>query len=237
MLIPGVGSGTEIPTAPVAMVSSGVVAVELAWVPPTCRFTATGSKLPPMRRIPTFPPTDVMWSVAPSCFQLDTPAAAQWWGEPVWNSPKGGTGVTISGDTGTTFGAVPYRLAPPLRRGRRVELETGGSDGPHHVRWRKRGYAPHRWQLAAGRREPAGRRHPRKLDGYHPGADHGDRCGWDLRPAAHAGDQHRAVLLARNPLPEYQPPHPDRRAQHPVRVCIRGQSELRPRRAAPRLRQ
>src|SRR3989454_11214872 len=27
-----------------------------------------------------------------------TPAAAQWLGEPVWNSPKGGTGVTISGD-------------------------------------------------------------------------------------------------------------------------------------------
>src|SRR2546421_3020949 len=26
------------------------------------------------------------------------PAAAQWLGEPVWNSPKGGTGVTISGD-------------------------------------------------------------------------------------------------------------------------------------------
>ena len=29
-----------------------------------------------------------------------TPAAAQWLGEPVWNSPKGGTGVTISGDYG-----------------------------------------------------------------------------------------------------------------------------------------
>jgi len=29
-----------------------------------------------------------------------TPAAAQWQGEPVWNSPKGGTGVTISGDYG-----------------------------------------------------------------------------------------------------------------------------------------
>jgi len=29
---------------------------------------------------------------------LATPAAAQWQGEPVWNSPKGGTGVTISGD-------------------------------------------------------------------------------------------------------------------------------------------
>jgi len=29
---------------------------------------------------------------------LTTPAAAQWVGEPVWNSPKGGTGITISGD-------------------------------------------------------------------------------------------------------------------------------------------
>lgn len=42
------------------------------------------------------------------------PAAAQWAGMPVWNSPKGGTGVTISGDLalpnsdygkGTAFGA------------------------------------------------------------------------------------------------------------------------------------
>jgi opacity protein-like surface antigen len=42
------------------------------------------------------------------------PAAAQWLGMPVWNSPKGGTGVTISGDLGmpnadygkgTAFGA------------------------------------------------------------------------------------------------------------------------------------
>jgi len=31
---------------------------------------------------------------------LVTPAAAQWLGMPVWNSPKGGTGVTISGDFG-----------------------------------------------------------------------------------------------------------------------------------------
>ncbi len=29
---------------------------------------------------------------------LVTPAGAQWLGEPVWNSPSGGTGVTISGD-------------------------------------------------------------------------------------------------------------------------------------------
>ena len=41
------------------------------------------------------------------------PAAAQWLGMPVWNSPKGGTGVTINGDLGmpngngkgTAFGA------------------------------------------------------------------------------------------------------------------------------------
>ena len=42
------------------------------------------------------------------------PAAAQWFGEPVWNSPKGGTGVTINADLGmpnnnggkgTAFGA------------------------------------------------------------------------------------------------------------------------------------
>jgi opacity protein-like surface antigen len=42
------------------------------------------------------------------------PAAAQWLGMPVWNSPKGGTGVTINGDIGmpnsewgkgTAFGA------------------------------------------------------------------------------------------------------------------------------------
>ena len=42
-----------------------------------------------------------------------TPVAAQWFGMPVWNSPKGGTGVTINGDLGmpnsngkgTAFGA------------------------------------------------------------------------------------------------------------------------------------
>ncbi|HEV8265803.1 MAG TPA: hypothetical protein VGQ06_12720 [Gemmatimonadales bacterium] len=43
-----------------------------------------------------------------------TPAAAQWAGMPVWNNPKGGTGVTVSGDLavpnadygkGTAFGA------------------------------------------------------------------------------------------------------------------------------------
>src|SRR6266704_2011200 len=42
------------------------------------------------------------------------PVAAQWAGMPVWNSPKGGTGVTVNGDVGipnnnggkgTAFGA------------------------------------------------------------------------------------------------------------------------------------
>lgn len=45
---------------------------------------------------------------------LTAPLAAQWAGMPVWNNPKGGTGVTISGDVGipnedagkgTAFGA------------------------------------------------------------------------------------------------------------------------------------
>ncbi len=45
---------------------------------------------------------------------LTVPAAAQWFGMPVWNNPKGGTGITISGDfakpdsnygKGTAFGA------------------------------------------------------------------------------------------------------------------------------------
>ena len=33
-------------------------------------------------------------------FGLSGPASAQWLGMPVWNSPKGGTGITISGDYG-----------------------------------------------------------------------------------------------------------------------------------------
>ena len=34
------------------------------------------------------------------------PAAAQWAGMPVWNSPKGGTGVTINGDLGMPSGTA-----------------------------------------------------------------------------------------------------------------------------------
>src|SRR2546427_5438371 len=35
-----------------------------------------------------------------SAVLVAAPAAAQWTGMPVWNDPKGGTGLTISGDYG-----------------------------------------------------------------------------------------------------------------------------------------
>src|SRR2546425_6565949 len=38
---------------------------------------------------------------------MAAPAAAQWLGMPVWNSPQGGTGITINGDWGrpdSTYG-------------------------------------------------------------------------------------------------------------------------------------
>src|SRR2546427_58719 len=38
-----------------------------------------------------------VWMLGLAAFAV-TPAAAQWAGEPVWNNPKGGTGLTISGD-------------------------------------------------------------------------------------------------------------------------------------------
>jgi hypothetical protein len=39
------------------------------------------------------------WSVGLAAF-VAAPAAAQWLGEPIWNSPRGGTGITIYGDYG-----------------------------------------------------------------------------------------------------------------------------------------
>src|SRR3989442_4069030 len=38
--------------------------------------------------------------VAVSAVLVVAPAAAQWTGMPVWNDPKGGTGITISGEYG-----------------------------------------------------------------------------------------------------------------------------------------
>jgi len=42
----------------------------------------------------------VMLAIAVAAWTA-APAAAQWAGMPVWNNPKGGTGVTISGDFGS----------------------------------------------------------------------------------------------------------------------------------------
>jgi len=41
----------------------------------------------------------VAWTVGVAAF-VAGPAAAQWLGEPAWNVPKGGTGITIYGDYG-----------------------------------------------------------------------------------------------------------------------------------------
>src|SRR5712691_9630407 len=57
----------------------------------------TSSDLPNLHEPPERALMRAALTVALSAF-LATPAAAQWLGEPVWNSPKGGTGVTISGD-------------------------------------------------------------------------------------------------------------------------------------------
>src|SRR5207247_10987992 len=61
--ISGTGSGVLKPTAPCAVVASGSVCVPdvtlLLYAPPSCRLTATGSRLPPIRRSASEPPSDV----------------------------------------------------------------------------------------------------------------------------------------------------------------------------------
>src|SRR6267143_2073759 len=78
MLIPGVGRGTLNATAPFT-----VVCAESVWVPdvtwplcaaPTCRFTPTGIRLPPINRKDAVPPYDVMRLLMLSGFQEAMPA-------------------------------------------------------------------------------------------------------------------------------------------------------------------
>src|SRR5438034_200401 len=81
MLIPGVGSGTLKPMAPCAVVvccwSVSVPEVTLGmYAPPSCRFTANGSRLPPIRRASTVPPYDSTRSVKLPGFQDATPAVS-----------------------------------------------------------------------------------------------------------------------------------------------------------------
>src|SRR2546427_12603381 len=75
MLMPGVGSGTLKPTAPVTRVVAGTALAESLRAAPACRFTANGSRLPPISRKSALPPIDVKLSAAPSGFQVVAPAA------------------------------------------------------------------------------------------------------------------------------------------------------------------
>jgi hypothetical protein len=52
---------------------------------------------------------------------VTTQAAAQWLGEPVWNSPRGGSGVTISGD----YAAPNFNYGKGHTWGSRVALGLG----------------------------------------------------------------------------------------------------------------
>src|SRR5260370_29839313 len=75
MLNPGVGRGMLKPTAAITRVSAGVKLAESVRAAPTCKLTATGNRLPPTKRNPAFPPTDVKLCAAPSVFQLSTPSS------------------------------------------------------------------------------------------------------------------------------------------------------------------
>src|SRR5437870_13870464 len=75
MLRPGVGRLTARPTAPITLVVAGRVGLaESLRAAPTCRFTDTGIRLPPMTRIAALPPMDVVLEVAVSGLKLSTPA-------------------------------------------------------------------------------------------------------------------------------------------------------------------
>src|SRR5258706_12495730 len=74
MLIPGVGSGTLNPTAPVTAVWAGVELAESVRAAPTCRLRENGRKLPPISRNAAFPPMDVKPSGGGSGFHRAPPA-------------------------------------------------------------------------------------------------------------------------------------------------------------------
>src|SRR6266576_67219 len=78
MLIPGVGSGTLNATAPLTVVCADSVCVPDVTSPlcaaPTCRFTPTGIRLPPINRNEAVPPYEVTRLPKASGFQEATPA-------------------------------------------------------------------------------------------------------------------------------------------------------------------
>src|SRR5438309_5621579 len=73
MLIPGDGMLALTPP-PAVMVVSAVQPVHDARPAPSCRLIETGIRLPPITRNAACPPTLVRLLVAPSGFQLESPA-------------------------------------------------------------------------------------------------------------------------------------------------------------------
>src|SRR5205809_1214980 len=76
MFTPGMGRGTLKPTAPMTRVLAAVPLAESVRAAPSCRFTLTGSRVPPISRKSASPPSDVNDSAAPLGFQVDTPAVS-----------------------------------------------------------------------------------------------------------------------------------------------------------------
>src|SRR6266545_1052571 len=73
--MPGVGSGTENPTAPVTWVCAWP-STSLVRAAPACRLTAAGSRLPPITRKSACPPHDVTRSMSESESYDATPAVS-----------------------------------------------------------------------------------------------------------------------------------------------------------------
>src|SRR6266571_3213438 len=82
MVIPGVGSTTLKPTAPSAVVVWGCAGASVPevtlglYAPPSWRLTATGSKLPPIKRAAIVPPYDITRLLKASGFQEATPSVS-----------------------------------------------------------------------------------------------------------------------------------------------------------------
>src|SRR5438876_9472288 len=80
MLTPGVGNATLKPSAPLSLlvalpVSAPDVTCALC-APPAWRLTATGSKLPPIKRAAIVPPYDITRLLKASGFQEATPTVS-----------------------------------------------------------------------------------------------------------------------------------------------------------------
>src|SRR2546426_9777525 len=73
MLMPGVGSGTDNPTAPMTWVCFWP-STALVRTAPACRLRENGSKLPPISRNAALPPHEVTLTGSMSVLSEETPA-------------------------------------------------------------------------------------------------------------------------------------------------------------------